>query len=483
MVATEEGAAWRPVHHLCVLAALVVSLAFAFAKPSWCDEVAYVDPGAQLALTGRMFSTAWVTNSPLELWGSSNPGMPLFFAGWFKLIGFGQFQARLLFCLLHVGGVVFFFRWVMNRLAPHPWAIVLGVASSVLLPSLASSIFQCRLEVLAFPLAAWYLHYAWPNRRSIFTEWFAAPALGLAVVFFGLHFAGFFALVSALTYVLSPSWRTFRLGLGLAAGLILGMLVLWAAYMRLGIWDTFVAARACHYGRVLDWVPSGWKRFIAKSDLAMLAVLSLGGLAYSIFRPRPEVGSHRITWALSLAFFFAVPLFMGCVGIYYWNYSWMVAMPVMLCFYVAAPDLVGRARAVFIAIIVLGLGINMLRWAQQLPKVWEESARRQQVVQALGSVAPRGSSIAADFSLYYELVGAGYRFFPRVGIDEGLCLGFSQERFLPQQSKQAITCIVAKRPLAPEMIAGVGGEWRQSGIVPAPPAAPANEDFLIFIRK
>ncbi len=470
-------------HYACLMLALVVSLAYAFMRSPWCDEVAYVDPGAQLALTGRMFSTAWITNSPLELWGSSNPGMPLLFAGWFKLVGFGQFQARLLFCLLHVGGVCFFFRWVMRRLSPHPWAIVLGVASSLLLPSLANSIFQCRLEALAFLLAAWYLHYTWPLNVSFFGEWLAAPVLGLAIAFFGLHFAGFFALAAAITYVLTPSWRTFRLGFGLAIGLVLGMLVLWKVYSRIGVWDVFVAARACHYGRDLEWVPYGWKRFIATSDLIVLALLSFGGLIFSFFRAGSGQANQKLAWASALIAFFGVPLFMGSVGIYYGNYSWMVAMPMMLCFYLAAPGLVGRARSIFIAIIVLGLAIVAVKWTKQLPKAREDSLRRKQVVEQLQHIAPQGASVAADFPLYYDLVGAGYRVFPRVGAEEGLCLGFHQESFLPPQAKGKISCIIARRPLAAGMIAGVGGEWRQVGVVPAPSTNSSGEDLMIFVRK
>jgi len=117
----------------------------------------------------------------------------------------------------------------------------------------------------------------------------------------------------------------------------------------------------------------------------------------------------------------------------------------------------------------------------ELPKLREESQRRQQVVQVLARLAPAGASVAADFPLYYDLVGAGYRIFPRVGIEEGLCLGFPQERFLPQASKHAITCVVASRSFASGMIAGVGGQWRQGGIVPS--SSPANEDILIFLRK
>lgn len=77
-----------------ILAAALAAVVAILNLP-WCDEVAYLDPGARLALFGSFTSTAWITNSPETFWASSNPGMPLLFAGWFKVFGFGLLQARL----------------------------------------------------------------------------------------------------------------------------------------------------------------------------------------------------------------------------------------------------------------------------------------------------------------------------------------------------------------------------------------------------
>ena len=306
---------WRWWHSAIIVSALLLASAQAFLVPAWCDEIAYVDPGAQLALTGRMVSTAWLTNSPEALWGSSNPGMPLVFAGWFKLIGFGQAQARLLFCLLHFAGVLFLFRWIRDRLDPTPWALVFGLVASLLLPSLANAIFQARLECLAFLFCAWFLHYAFDEAPGVFRVWFAPPMLGLAIVFFGLHFAGFFALAAIAVFAASPGRRTFSQGAGLALGLVAGLAMLWYAYVRIGVWEVFVAARACHYGRVLDWVPLGWRRYSVTSDMPWLAVLTGIGLLSvaraSAWRPTRAWSS----WLLASSAFWLIPLLISFVGI------------------------------------------------------------------------------------------------------------------------------------------------------------------------
>ena len=483
MATSWTGSVWRWWHVAVIALALLLATAKAILAPSWCDEIAYVDPGAQLALTGRMVSTAWVTNSPETLWGSSNPGMPLVFAGWFKLVGFGQLQARLLFCILHFAGVFFLFRWIRSRFDPAPWALVVGIAASVLLPSLANAIFQARLECLSFLFCVWFLHYAFDEVPGVFWGWFAPPMLGLAIVFFGLHFAGFFALSAIAVFAASPSRRTFSQGAGLLLGLVAGFAVLWYAYVRIGVWEVFVAARACHYGRVLDWVPLGWERFSVTRDMPGLAVLAgiglLSAARASGWRPTRLWSS----WLWAFAAFCLIPLLINLVGIYYFSYSWMVALPVMLCFYLGAPSLEGRGRTAFVAILSFGILAVALRFTNRLPDMAKEAGRREQVTATLAAILPKGYSVAADFPLYYQLVAAGYLVFPRVRADEGLCLGFEQEYYLPKSVRGQIGCVVTKKEAAPPVLSGLGGEWRMVAEIPALPGSLTEENYQLYVRK
>lgn len=483
MVASEEASSWRWWHTVVIATALLLAAGQAILTPSWCDEIAYVDPGAQLKLTGRMVSTAWVTNSPEALWGSSNPGMPLLFAGWFKLLGFGQLQARLLFCFLHFAGVLWFFRWVRLWLDPKPWPLVLGIASALLLPSLGNAIFQARLECVAFLLCAWFLHYTYAEARGLFVDWVAAPALGIAIMFLGLHFAGFFALATLCAFAFSPSRRTFILGVGLALGLVAGMGILWAVYVRVGIWETFVAARACHYGRALAWVPVGWGRFTVTSDLPWLVVLACIGLFSAMSDSGRKFAYSWSAWLCAFGAFCFVPVLIGSIGIYYGNYSWMVALPMMLCFYFGAPSLTGKWRTAFVSIIALGLVEVSIKIGTRLPGLAREAGRRQQVTAALATIVPKGAAVAADFPLYYQLVGAGYRVYPRVKADEGLCLGFEQDYFLPKFVRGQISCVVTIKQEAAAILSSLGGEWRVAAEIPTNSARQAQNNLQIFVRK
>jgi len=474
---------WRWWHYSCIALALLVSVTSAFMRPAWCDEVAYIDPGAQLALTGRMFSTAWVTNSPEALWGSSNPGMPLLFAGWFKLFGFGHMQARLLFCLLHLSGVLLIFYWIQRKWSPSPWALVLGIISSLLVPSLANAIFQCRLESIAFLLCAWFLYYALSNNAGFFAYWIAPPLLGLAIIFFGLHFAGFFCLAAVGVYIFTPSRRAFFQGLGLAFGMVVGLIFLWLVYNQIGIWDTFVAARACHYGRPLEWVPVGWKRFDVTVDLPVLAVLATIGLLSSSPRMRLPHTRDWIPWASALTIFFLLPIFVSLLGVYYGNYSWMVALPIMLCFYVGAPKLTGWFKLAFTSILLTGIIAAGIKSVKYLPEQARSEYNRRRVVEILKANLHDRAAVAADFQFYYILVEAGFRIYPRVRLDEGRCLGYEQENFLPQTSQRQIGCIVSKRSSSLQILSGLGGAWRLLAEVPALSGNQSDDDYLIYLKK
>jgi hypothetical protein len=57
------------IHYATMLIPVLVLLTRVFFEPASGDEVFFLDPGAQLAFTGRMTSTCSYTNSSTELMG------------------------------------------------------------------------------------------------------------------------------------------------------------------------------------------------------------------------------------------------------------------------------------------------------------------------------------------------------------------------------------------------------------------------------
>jgi len=481
------------IHYAIILIPVVLLLARAFFEPAWDDEVFFVDPAAKLAFTGQMTSTCSYTNSSTELWGSSNPGMPLMFAGWFKLFGFGKVQAKLLFCLLNFTGIWLFFRWVIRRLSPNPWAVVIGVNCSLVLPSLNVTIINPRLEVLAFIMCAWFLRYSWDERKDIFHEWMAAPILGIVIIFFGLHFAPFFVLASAVTFFIAPGWRTFSLGLGLTFGLLLGLFLLRAAYAHYGIWDVFVAVRSAHLNRLIPWAFVGSEKFFSKPDLIVSAALSLIALLSILFTEEIKKGSRTwVIWVITLAAFFVIPEFIDYVGFYYKRYIWMVGIPVMLCFFLGMPHLKPIIRRVFVSVIILGLSFYMYKSVTFLKFNIHQSSKNQETLGILQKLVPPGSTIVADKRLYYEFVEKGFIFYPIpiYSRSEGRLknwdfLGFKKElSFPPQVSKNVAAIVITGGESENQGWAeAVGGDWKEAARIKSSSKYGSENDILIFTSK
>lgn len=478
-----ESEKWKWGHSLSIGLALVISVTYAFLRVARQDEVSYVDPGAQLVLVGRMESAAWLSNSPLEPWGASNPGMPLLFAAWFKVFGFGLVQARVCFVILHLLGIFFLFRWINRTFTPPAAATAAGIIAALILPSLANAIFLPRLDAFALLLFAWFLNYAWRSESGVFVDWAAAPILGTFTVFLGFHFSCFFALAAATVFLLSPSRRAFMQGIGLAAGILVGVLLLWIFYQKTGRWTALLEGRASHFGRVIPWDATGWKKYLVTVDMPFWAVLALLGLKSATDMSRTGLPRPWLPWIGALAIFIIVPQLIGSIGIYYGSYAWMASVPMLVFFYGGTAWLNERAKA-FISIAISLIFVSMgLFYAYCLPWLAREAHQRSQVLNAVEQYAAPRSSIAADFSLYYDLVGAGYRIFPRVTLREGDLFGFTQERYFPSSAHDSIVCIAARAASADEMIDGVGGRWRLVAELPVKQGERSGKDYQVYIRE
>ena len=105
------------------------------------------------------------------------------------------------------------------------------------------------------------------------------------------------------------------------------------------------------------------------------------------------------------------------------------------------------------------------------------------VTEILTKKLNKNDSVAADFSLYYNLVEAGLKIYPRTSIEDGLQLGFTREKFLPEMISQNINCIVSKRKKSPPVLSTLGGDWYLFGEIPFTANGKSDEDYQIFFRK
>jgi hypothetical protein len=464
-----------------IIFSALISLCYATQKPTYCDEMYYIDPGAHLALQGRMFSTTWYTNSPNELWASSNPGMPLLFAGWFKIFGFGLIQSRILFLILYLSGIYLFFTWIKNKFCPSALALTLGICGSFLLPSYNETLFNLRLEILAYHLFTLFLYYTWTDKENIFVNWVAPVLLGLLTVFFGFHFSGFFLLAAGLAYLFKRDKNTFLKGFALVIGIGWGVVILWMVYQKLGMWDTFIASRASHIGKQLPWCPTGLKKLIIFKDWSLFLSLAVVGLLGNLQKNR----SQWLPWVLAIVAFFAIPYIISSTGIYYKSYIWMVSIPIILCFYYGENTLKGWFKTFSIILVTVSLIKGSINEIEKLNYFYKVAQTRSHVLAIVKNRFPDGTSIVANSNFYYDLISNGFKIYPFINPTDGIVLGYELDYYFPKNLRDEVKCIIVS---SDEMkryptIFDIGGEWFQIGKFSGSVKKDPSSEFNIFIKK
>jgi hypothetical protein len=218
---------------------IAVSLLVATRTPTiTLDEPEYTDPAANLFLSKGFTSTLWA-QAPHELWCGNVPLYAGILFCFFKILGFGLFQARVANTFLTAAGA--FLAWAalrQNNLIQRPGyrlaslALILSGSVSTLVFRIArydaAMFFICALVFFAASLVKLG---AWRYLAVILTA-ALLPAVGIPM----LPYAGLLIVIYFAVY----GFRNFGLMMSVASGLILGIVLLVAFYSHFGMWQRFV---------------------------------------------------------------------------------------------------------------------------------------------------------------------------------------------------------------------------------------------------
>lgn len=313
-------------------AALVVSCLTIERSPTvWIDEVAYSDPGINLAMGNGFKSSAWYSGPKDELWVGNTPLYPLLLAGWVRVFGFDIVPVRLLnFALFALAAGA---AWVaVNRLK-------LFVAPSAKLWLFALLLFgfgptyiyrNGRPDCLLLLLFA--LMLLGVSLQSRWLKYGLCALAGFLVPFAGLGGLPYLAMCGFLYLILSGR-RGFPEFVVVGVSSALGLVALWATYTSLGMWEGFRASTSSHStfvslfhgsGSVMAKLQDLLKNFTGDISLIALAFGVWGAqlLARAIAAQRPP----RVVSILSV-FILAVPVVMMLVGTFPVYYAWMMYVP------------------------------------------------------------------------------------------------------------------------------------------------------------
>ncbi len=451
-------------------------------RPSWGDEGAYLDPGANLSLGRGFVSTCWDSCAPGAVWGSATPGFPLLFWPLFEIFGFGLLAPRCGYFFAHLLGAVFVIRWaartfgMSNNLKIGCFFVMMGA------PSLSHyAIYSARLECVALLICAAFLYLkdSWANRDR-----FAALGvflLGLATVMMGLHFVLYLSLAASALFLLEPSWSRLRFGLMLAAGMLVSACLLRLAYGQMGVWEQFIAHRSAHFGRELPWVPTGFQRFYITKDLGIYAVGCFAVLCWDALS-RSDEGWKERTYILSsiVVLFFAIPLIVGSIGIWHAGYSWMLGVPMLL-----GTVALFRKPCTLPLRCLAALGLLMglagaAREIRKIPRGIEDDAIRKEAVADLRARIKGDESIASTFDFYFELRKAEPMVFFRCEHESRLSLGFKRELYFPEWAQAKTHWLLASESEAPAYLEGLGGGWIEAKRYTRD---DPKGDYVLFRRK
>lgn len=416
------------------------------------DEVYYIEPGVNLAMGRGFISGTWYHQNPLLPWGCSTPGMPIIYAAWFSLVGFGLIQSKALSLTFHLLGAWMLVRWAKGRMSLSSQSQAAFVIVLTALPVMVWTAASCRLEVFALVFVGWFLTITHPADKIERSSPVSAFLFGVITLLVGLHHAGYFAIAFTISFLARPCRVRFANGLFAAIGMACGMVAMFLFYRYTGSWNAFLASRGSHYnGQEMAWVPKGWRMFAMYADLVALAAFNASLLVAGAIWPQSVIpGIKRAAW-LGLAIYFIIPPLINFVGVYYISYGWMVEVPLLILLLPFVDNLMSNIAS---RMAVAGLSVAAAAYLAAIGLLVRQNMRALQdgesVARALSGVALPDDAVASTPRLYYHLKPKQAVFY----VDP-------QSPYWPDQVRLSVRWIANTKTEATKVANAIGGEWAE----------------------
>jgi hypothetical protein len=366
----------------------------------WLDEVAYTDPGASLALEGRLTSTFWEERGT-PVWTGNVPLHQLALAGLFKVFGFSCRVARSANVVYYTLAILLICQMVRSYNIVQTsrarwllfWILLAGTGLTALYRNGRYDAIGCLLFV------GWVFCSLQSQRRLLMLLGVGAaasliPAAGLAL--------GPLLLISGVVAFFLWKWKTVRGLTVTGVGAISGILIMQFVYQRLGVPSFFKeVTKSTNPHMVFDFT------FATLQNPSYLAAIAAGGLAL--------IGLKRTHWRevqAQTAFTFLtlgllIPVAMFLAGKYQFYYSWMAIIPASLgaVMLVEHPSVSRFVRITGVALLLAATLLGLPRRCIQIVAAWEQDLPGAVSQFALKNASPSDVAYAdADaFAVYYSL--------------------------------------------------------------------------------
>jgi hypothetical protein len=427
----------------------------------WMDEVLFVDPAANLYHGHGFTSTAWPLQRLGEFWAGNTPLYPLLVYAWFKAFGFGLVQVRIFDCLLWSGAVGLVCLAVQrSRLIRNPRMVAMLAALLFIGNGVVFSYRSGRYDAaMVFAAAACFWAFTIERRE------FRIPAIVLAASFFlpiSLVLGPFAAALGCILFLLLGKKYFWELA-SVAAGLAVGLGLLYLFYGELGVWHKFRNSASYFvdiYYSTGQTIPL-WKQKLVTfpqrifhDSATTILLLCLLGLTFFKWDRLDATGRRLAIFGIGT--FLVIPAVSQAAYTYQIYHSWEAYIPMAVCF-AGALD---HSRDIFKASVRRVLGVSLIlviftcglgaRLGIALTDLKGHDYSR---VESLVQTAVRPSDVVfADYQAFYPL--------HKLNVTAYYLLYFS---VINRQEADSINCLI----IDPASLAGVeekiGGEWRATG--------------------
>ncbi len=426
----------------------------------WNDEVMLSDPAANLYFGHGFTSTAW-PQSRAEHWVGNSPLHPLLLFLWFKLVGFGIFQVRVLDYLywsIAVAVVCLAVRRAgLIRSQPALATLVVMLFSGY---ALVFNYRSARYDPLIFCVAALCFlaftisHPGWRRAAIISTAALFLPT--------ALTLGPFAAALGGL--VLLVWGRKFFVELCcVALGLIIGFGTIFVYLLWLGMWETY---RQVTMYLALSYYPPGqtspiWQRKLAGlphklvSDPTVM-VLLLALLAVFFFASKKLDATSRRLVIFGVAGFFFIPALAQATYTYQIYHYWETFVPLAICLLA----LLERCRNLFsanvkhyslilLSVVTFALGLGLRLGLESTDINGRDYSKVERFVV---SVIRPSDVVMADFQAFYPLhkLQATTYYYPYLHVIK------------PMEAK-TINCLLVQPGQFEAIRKKIGGGWIATG--------------------
>jgi len=442
---------------------------------AWGDEAQFADPAASLYYGQGFTSTAWPYQVSTEFFAGNAPGYSLLLAPWFKLFGFGLYQARALnWALMVAAGLVLWrgLSYCEPRLPLWLKALAIGIAfmgSGILL-----SYWSARYDALGIMVASViFLLLARPQTRK--------GDAGLAIAGFALFYAGFHLVAAAVVLsalFLLQDRRKYQVpAIALLAGVCVAGLTWLAAMAFNGLLKKFFiitfGSQHTISGQMAQLVLQGdqgvFKKLalfksIVTMDLSLsVFALVLGGLFLARFAgARTDSGGaegfsgRRALARMSLNLVLITPVALLLLGKFPIYYTWMAYVPAVFIAVIIVARLRQRGMrwptGVFVASGLLAATLGVVARMEEF-SIDRGSATYSRFDDWVRSTVKPADTAYSDFEAYFSARSVAQRVIVPTYGKTSLVKGIPE--------KDAVSVILVQAAHALEVMPLLGGNWQE----------------------